>query len=157
MLGSARRGILALALAALCALGAPAPAHAGAQVFFTDIQIPAGGDAKARKSRTKAVRKLLANAAKRADFGKAAEVRITAAVTELESIEGDDVVKVRCTMTGRLKGGPLARSRLEFSGKPSQRRELEKKVLGMVADGLVTRLAQMARERAAKDPPAAPR
>ncbi len=135
-------------LVVACAMGAPSRAFARAEVEITRVQLPEGEGAK----KTKQVRRLLATAAKRAQFGKAKKVRIQATVTELEVVEQGDVVKVRCTMVGRLEGGQRARSRLEYSGRVKERTALEKKVLGMVADGLMTRLAQMAREHAAKEP-----
>jgi hypothetical protein len=138
-------------VAAACALGAlggaPAAAYAKPEVKIVDVQLPEGEDAK----KTKMVRRLLASAARRAQFGDAKSVRITARVTELELVEQGDVLKVRCTMVGRLEGASRARSRIEFGGRPSERKELERKVIGMVADGLMTRLAQMARDRAAKE------
>lgn len=143
---------LAAAMVVACAMGAPAVAFAKADVQIANVELPEGEPAK----KTKMVRRLLATAAKRAQFGKAQKVRIHATVTELEVVDQGEVVKVRCTMVGRLEGGQRARSRMEFSGRPSEKVALERKVLGMVADGLMTRLAQMARERATKEAPPPP-
>jgi outer membrane lipopolysaccharide assembly protein LptE/RlpB len=52
---------------------------------------------------------------------------------------------------GRLVGGPSARSRISFGGNPSEREALEKQVLSMVANGVVTRLAEIARAQAARE------
>jgi hypothetical protein len=131
----------------------PAEAHAATDVVITEIEVPPGPEAKAT---AKMVRRLLTSAAKRADWtgkssagksGGPTRVRIRARVTELDLVEADGVLRVRCTMVGRVEGGNGARSRLDFGGKPSQRTALKKKVVGMVSDGLVTRLAQIAREQ----------
>jgi len=132
-----------LGLAVVAAL--PAEASAAADVGITDVVVPEGPESRGL---ARVVRRLLAHAIKRANFGKAHKVRFSARVTVLEMIEHGDVLKVRCTMVGRLSDGTSARSRLEFGGKPSEKTALRNKVLGMVADGLVTRLAQMARDRA---------
>jgi hypothetical protein len=128
---------------------APAVAEAKAEVFFTEVVVPEGPNA-AKQARL--VRSLLGAATKRAHFGKVKKARIRAKVTEYEEAVEGDVVTIRCSMTGRLEGGPRAKSHLAYSGKASRRAELQKKVIGIVADGLVTRLAQMAREEdAAKE------
>jgi hypothetical protein len=148
----------AMAVFGAAVVACPTPAEAAAKVFFTDVRIPDHfKDPNVRKRKMRLVRKLLAESAKRAQFGKAEEVKISAEVKQLDLEEVDGVLKVRCTMIGRIRGGPLARSHLEFGGRPSERRMLERRVLGMVADGLVTRLAQMARERAAKEHAGAPK
>lgn len=140
-----RRRCLAAALSAAATLFlAPSAASAATEVIVTAVDVPEGPEAKAT---AKMVRRLLTSAAKRAHFGPASRVRISAKVTELELVETDGVLRVRCTMVGRVEGGHGARSRLEYGGKPSQRTELRKKVVAMVSDGLVTRLAQIAREQ----------
>ena len=131
-------------LSAGLALALPAPVEA-ADVVLTEVLVPEGPGAKAT---TKLVRRLLAASAKRAKWGKASRVRIRVRVSELDVTEEGGVLRVNCAMSGRLEGGSGARSRLSYGGHPSRRKDLVKKVLGMVGDGLVTRLAQMARERA---------
>ena len=144
-------GTLARSLALGLALGlgivaVPAVAQAKAEVFFTEVAVPEGPKAA---EQTKLVRRLLGAAAKRAHFGKVKKARIRATVTEYVEIVEGDVLTIRCSMNGRLEGGPRAKSHLAYSGKASRRAELEKKVIGIVADGLVTRLAQMAKEEQA--------
>lgn len=139
-----RRRCLAAALAAAATLAlAPSAAQAATDVIITEVGVPDGPEAKGT---AKMVRRLLTSAAKRAHFGEVSRVKLSAKLTELELVERDGVLRVRCTMVGRVEGGHGARSRLEYGGKPSQRTELKKKVLAMVSDGLVTRLAQIARE-----------
>lgn len=140
---------MAAALAAAAALLVAPGARAATDVVITEVEVPPASDAKAT---AKMVRRFLTSSAKRADWSSRtgrdnARVRIRAKVTELELVESDGVLRVRCTMVGRVEGGHGARSRLEFGGKPSQRTALKKKVVGMVSDGLVTRLAQIAREQ----------
>ena len=125
---------------------APTDAHAKAEIFFADVVVPEGPRAL---QQAKLVRRLLGAAVKRAHFGKVKKARIHAKVTDYAEVVDGDVLTIHCSMSGRLEGGPRARSKLAYSGKVSRRAELEKKVLGIVADGLVTRLAQMAREQAA--------
>lgn len=61
-----------------------------------------------------------------------------------------DVLHVYCAATGELPRRKNATSRLEFSGHPSKRRELVRRVLEIVARGVVTRLAQI--EHARRNP-----
>ena len=66
----------------------------------------------------------------------------------LTSVTPDgDVLRVRCTLVGRVDGGPSARSKIAFGGDPAAQAELEKQVLTMVANGVVSRLAQIVRSR----------
>lgn len=140
---------LSAGAALLVHLGAAPGAWAGTDVVITEVEVPPGPDAKAT---AKMVRRFLTSSAKRADWSSRTRaskdrVVIRARVTELELVESDGVLRVRCTMVGRVEGGKGARSRLDFGGKPSQRTALKKKVIGMVSDGLITRLAQIAREQ----------
>jgi hypothetical protein len=58
-----------------------------------------------------------------------------------------DLVRVHCTATGELPGGKNATSRLSFSGPRAKRRALVDKVLRIVAQGVITRLAQIEHRR----------
>jgi hypothetical protein len=49
-------------------------------------------------------------------------------------------------VVGRIEGGPSARSRIRLGGRPSERKKLEKDALKVVATGIVTRLAELARQ-----------
>lgn len=59
----------------------------------------------------------------------------------------DGVLSVYCAATGELPRRKNATSRLEFSGHPSKRRQLVRRVLEIVARGVVTRLAQIEHAR----------
>jgi hypothetical protein len=95
------------------------------------------------------LRKTLAKVTRRADWGAGAKNRIEYRffVTELALIEGDGVLHVRCTAIGRLPKGKAAKSRLSFSGDPRLRNDLVKRVLDIVARGVITRLAELERVR----------
>jgi hypothetical protein len=99
----------------------------------------------------KLLRQELGKAVKKVDFGKAKTVRLTARVVELTEEEHGDVLRITCTVMGRIVGGKGARSRISYGGSPDKRAELEKEVLTQVARGLVGRLAQIVRTEAHTD------
>jgi hypothetical protein len=135
--------MVAVFVVTLTAGPAPAFARGRAKVDWTKIEVP--GDDSARITRV--LRKLLNEAVRKADFGKVQKVSASAHVVELTWEKRGDVLRMSCAIVGRLKDGPRARSRVSFGGSPDQRSELEKQVLTMVANGMVTRLAEMARSR----------
>lgn len=144
-----RKWLAAAALSSLALLGAPSPSFARTptKVEWTHIRVPEGKEADRT---TKLLKTLLTQAAKKADFGKAKNVKLSARVVQFSSERRGDVLQVSCTIVGRLVGGPTARSRISFGGDPAEREKLEKQVLSMVANGLVARLADIARTQAAK-------
>lgn len=140
--------------AAAAALGiatittAPAALAAKPKVEWVRLEVPEGHDA-ARL--TKVLKEALKQAAKRADFGKAVKsVSLTARIVELKTEQQGDVLRVTCTIMGRVAGGAGARSRMSYGGSPDKREELEKEVVTMVANGLVARLAQIVRTQPPK-------
>ena len=134
----------ALGLAALSALSAvPTPALAKPKIEWSKIDVPAG-DSSARI--TKFLKQALEQAVKKANFGKKAKsVTLSARVVELRTETRGDVLQMTCTMMGRVVGAASAKSKISFGGSPDARDELEKQVLTTVANGLVARLAQIAR------------
>ena len=138
---------LALCLSGLALSGA---AEAKPKVDFAKVDVPASPEA-ARVE--KAFKQALAKAAKKANFGKGKHVALSARVLELTREEHGDVLRITCTAMGRVVGGPGAKSRISFGGDPAHRDELENQVLTMVANGLVGRLAQIARAASAAPPP----
>jgi hypothetical protein len=86
---------------------------------------------------------------RRADWGAGAKNRIEYRffVTELTLTEEEGVLRVRCTAVGKLPKGKTAKSRLSFSGDPHKKSELVKRVLDIVARGVITRLAELERVR----------
>lgn len=133
---------LALTLAAMMA--PPVAASPRSKVEWTKVDVPGRSDsAKLEKT----LRALLMRASKRADFGRGKRIALRARVVELTSEEHGDVLRVSCTLLGRVEGGPSARSKIAFGGRPSEKTELEKQVLTTVANGVVARLAQIVRSR----------
>lgn len=145
----APRWILALLLG-LAAAAAPSPGHAGgkAKVEWKTIEAPAG---ESHDRIIRLLKPLLQASTRKASFGKGKAVVLHARVLEWRSFTQGDVHRVSCTLVGRIQGGPTAKSRISFGGKPSERASLEKQVLGMVASGVVGRLAEIARARAAEE------
>ncbi|MBK8253312.1 MAG: hypothetical protein IPK82_11690 [Polyangiaceae bacterium] len=125
-------------------------AHADSktQVTWTRIDVP-DGDGKTTFEKT--LKKLLDQAARKASFGKAKKVSFQIKVADFISEQKGDVHRVTCTMIGRIPGGPSAKSRISFGGNPAEKAKLEKQVLTMVANAVVTRLAEIVRSRAAKE------
>jgi hypothetical protein len=154
------RGTWQAVLVVAAALGAAAPASGAAAlrgrgvevnergraaVKWTKIEVP--GDEGARTAGL--LKKLLDKAVKRADFGGARKLEASVRVTERSIDRAGDVARVSYTLVGRIEGGRSAKSRISFGGDPAKVAELEAQVLTMAANGLVTRLAELARERPA--------
>jgi hypothetical protein len=133
---------MAAALSLAFVVLAPGLAHAKATVLWTRIEVPERDDAS-RLKRT--LKDLLSSSSKKANFGRRKSVTLVARLVEFSVEERGDVLQVRCTIAGRIVGGAGARSRISFGGSPKDRRALEDQVLKMVANGLVTRLAQISR------------
>lgn len=141
-----------LAVAALTCVTAaplePAFARSNTKIEWSSVRVPEG---KNSARTAKMLRGLLTQAAKKADFGSAKSVKLTARVVEMTTVKKGDVLQVTCAIVGRVVGGASARSRISFGGSPAEREKLEKQVLSMVANGLVTRLAEIAKVRAARE------
>lgn len=139
--------VLALSAGTLLA-PAPARADGHTKVTWTRIDVPSTeGGAGLEKT----LKKLLDKAARKAKFGKVKSVSLAVKVTELTSETKGDVHRVSCTIVGRIPGGPSARSRISFGGSPAEKAKLEKQVLTLVSNAVVTRLASIVRARAAKE------
>jgi hypothetical protein len=91
---------------------------------------------------------MLKEASRKVDFGKSGKVSLRAKITEYIVEKRGDVLHIRCTVVGRLEGGPSAKSRISFGGDPNDPKGLEKQVLSMVAQGVTSRLAALAKARA---------
>jgi hypothetical protein len=144
---------LAFAAIGLFVLGAAegtALARTKTTVEWSQVEVPAGENA-ARLG--KVLRAALTQAARKTNFGKAKSITLSAKLVEFSTEQRGDVLRVTCTVRGRVKGGQSARSKISFGGSLGQRTELEKQVLTMVANGLVARLAQIARTQAPENRP----
>ncbi|HEX2735106.1 MAG TPA: hypothetical protein VHM70_26050 [Polyangiaceae bacterium] len=99
------------------------------------------------------LRKTLEKEARHLDWGagSGSVVEYRFVLQSLEIVVKDDVLNVRCTAMGRLPHGRSAKSQLNFGGEPKQREKLVERVLGIVAHGVLTRLAELERERRLED------
>src|SRR5690349_6318232 len=109
--------VIAVGLA-LAAVSPPALATPKPKISWVRVDVPEREDA-ARVQ--KLLKKALDQAAKRANFGKVKNVSLSARVTELSMEEHGDVLKITCTVMGRVIGGAGARSRISFGGSPEKR------------------------------------
>jgi hypothetical protein len=97
----------------------------------------------------KYLRQVLAREARRADWGAGRKSRIQYRfrIDMLDVADEESVIRIRCTATGWLPKGKTAKSKLSFGGSPKERAELIRRVLAIVARGVVTRLAELERQR----------
>jgi hypothetical protein len=95
------------------------------------------------------LRSVLRREVRRVDWGagRGNKIEYRFYVDELEVMREGDVVRVRCRATGKLPGGRTARSSLSFGGDPAKQQDVIKRVLEIVARGVITRLAQLERQR----------
>jgi hypothetical protein len=136
---------VALALALAVALAAPAARAGGSRVEWAAVQIREGDDAPRIE---KKLRALLQKAAKRAQWGKGDKLRLVVHVARLDWEDHDDVARVDVKAVARIEGAAPVRTRIRMGGHTRERRRLEEQALRVVAEGVVTRLSAMARERA---------
>lgn len=106
-------------------------------------------DVVGRRYFEKRLRFMLKKEARRADWGAGREstIEYRFAVTELSFDKSGEVLRVTCAAVGKLPGGKTAKSRLSFGGDPNKRNALVENVLGIVARGVITRLAELERIR----------
>ena len=76
-----------------------------------------------------------------------APVSLSANITRFEWSQSEDVIHVEVAARGRVKGGPTVNTKIRISGRPTERTKLEKEVVRIIADGIVTRLAEIVRLR----------
>jgi hypothetical protein len=95
------------------------------------------------------LRQVLRSEVQRADWGagRGSVIQYRFKVEEFSVQDEGGVIHVTCSASGRLPRGPAARSHLAFGGSPSERQKLVERVLGIVARGVITRLADMERIR----------
>jgi hypothetical protein len=101
---------------------------------------------------TKLLEKTLKHEQRRVQWGAGRGNRI-AYRFYLETLDLDvehGVLKVRCTALGRLPKGKTARSKLEFGGDPKDSQKVVDHVLSIVARGVLSRLAELERDRRAR-------
>jgi hypothetical protein len=142
--------LLSTLLVAIGLLAFAPAASAKAKVDVAAVEFKEGAaEKKAQKRIGTAIRRQAHRAAKHLDFGTKGRVEITFAVRDIKVEEADGVVTITCTLLGKLKGGGSAKSKIRFGGKPEHQTKLERQVVAAATDGVMTRLAQLSRERAA--------
>jgi hypothetical protein len=125
------------------------PSSPGPTVVLDHLEFPVIlGASKYEKH----LRKALRHAAADADWGagpdSTIEYRFT--VKSLTVEQKGDVLTVKCTASGTLPRGRHAQSKLSFGGSPREHSELIRRVLTIVARGVITRLAEIERVRRGK-------
>jgi len=141
-----RRAFVAFVAAFAVGLASPAAAKGKSKLEIASVDFPnPGAITKDREKQiTSSIRRLAMQSAKNLDFGPD-KVVVTLIVRELSTSEDEGVLKVACTLIGRIKGGGSARSKIAFGGKPDKKKKIEKQVLASVTDGVMIRLAELAR------------
>lgn len=93
--------------------------------------------------------KVLKREAYSADWGAGTnnQIEYRFNVTELRFTVSDGTMHVYCAAEGTLPSRKRAKSELSFGGHLSERTELTKRVLEIVARGVITRLAELERIR----------
>jgi hypothetical protein len=95
------------------------------------------------------LRSVLRREARRANWGagRGSKIEYRFYLNELSVLEEAGVLRVRCSAVGKLPRGKSAKSLLTFGGSPSRRDEVLRRVLEIVARGVITRLAELERQR----------
>ncbi len=119
------------------------------QVEWTEVVLP---DDERRSVRTAVLKAILKKESRHADWGQQPDGKLQAAVKveEFTVSRKQDVVRVTCKAVGTLGKGPAVRTHFSFGGHPNEQEKLEKTVLTLIAQGVITRLAAIARGRVRK-------
>lgn len=139
--------LLALfSLGAALTLATPALARPARRpgIVWSSVTVREGQD---RDARERELAIILAKEGRRARWGKARSEPVEASieVRELTTVVDHGVVRVTCAAVGKIRGLGAARSKFSYGGRPSDRAQLERHVLELVARGIVSRLADLAR------------
>ncbi|NUO51246.1 MAG: hypothetical protein HOV80_20505 [Polyangiaceae bacterium] len=146
-----RLAFLLSVLFAIASIAFAAPAWASkAKVEVAAVEFGKSAEKQSQKRVSSTIRRQAARAAKHLDFGTTNKVEITFVVRDVAVAEEDGVLTVTCTLLGKLKGGGSARSKIRFGGKPDAKKKIERQVVAAATDGVMTRLAQLSRERIAE-------
>lgn len=88
-------------------------------------------------------------AAKKVDFGTGRGGRVEARfiLTNLSYRLDGSVLSVEGALSGRLPSGRHAESKIHFGGRPADEPQLTRQVLDILAQGVMTRLAELERRR----------
>jgi hypothetical protein len=95
------------------------------------------------------LRRVLRREARHAAWGagRGSNIEYRFTITELALQTSGEVLRVRCTAFGKLPNGKTAKSHLDYGGDPRTRDDVVKRVLEIVARGVITRLAELERVR----------
>jgi len=123
------------------------PSEGQAEIKLDKLVFPK--DVQDGKAFEKHLKRTLRREAYRADWGagRANKIEYRFEVTQLAFTLEEGALRIKCAAIGRLPGGQTAKSQLSFGGDPGQRMKLTKRVLEIVARGVVTRLAELERRR----------
>lgn len=144
------RWIAIAALSVSSVAVSPEVALAKTDLTVTEVKLPDENGSK-DKDLEHSVRAAIAHAAKSARFGSASHIEMMVHLTEFSVEEVDGIVHVTCTLKGKLKSGGVARSHVSFGDKPKKKKALVKLALRMAAESVVTRLADVVRDREAAE------
>jgi hypothetical protein len=138
-------GVCPLARAAPLANTEHAAARGRPTVVLDRLEMPP----EVSKHFERHLRQTLRRVARRADWGAGRENRIEYRfkLELLDLAREGTVVRVKCTAVGQLPRGRSARSQLVFSGDAAKQDAVVERVLDIVARGVVTRLAELERNR----------
>ena len=123
------------------------PPRGRPQVVLDELRFPAG--IAGTKQYLRYLRRVLSKESRRADWGagQGARIEYRFAVTDLTLKRKQGVLIVDCSAVGQLPKGKTARSRISFGGDPTKPRRTVEQVLEVVARGVITRLAELERDR----------
>jgi hypothetical protein len=121
--------------------------HGRPSIKLDQLVLP--NEISGRKELFKHLEHVLRREARHADWGagRGSHIQYRFTVSELETSVENGVLRVRCTAVGKLPNGKRARSRLSYGGAPNARQDVVKRVLEIVARGVITRLAELERVR----------
>lgn len=116
-------------------------------VEWTEVVLP---EDERKGVRTAILKAVLKKESKRVDWGEqpGGKLQAIVKVTEFSVMRKQDVVRVTCTAVGKLSKGPAVRTHFSFGGRPHEQAKLEKTMLTLIAQGVITRLSSIARGRA---------
>ena len=116
-------------------------------VEWIEVVLP---DADRRSVRQGMLREVLQKTSRHVDWGAHPNNKLEGTVKVVEFVveRKADVVRVTCTALGKLTKGPTVRTHFSMGGHPNEQAKLEKAMLTLIAQGVITRLSSIAREQA---------
>ena len=116
-------------------------------IHWTNVEFP---EDKLRTQRERILRTILRKESSTEDWGPHNQrIEASIRIIEYQIVHTPEVVRVTCTAVGKLVGGPSVRTHFSIGDHPTKQAKLERNMMTFVARGIVTRLAVIARNRAA--------